>query len=80
MGMFSSERAVTFKLANGTEASALVDHRDVRPSKITPGSVVDGQLKVSVLQVTKDSALIDLPQSGIVQGPRIRVPIDLLKK
>jgi hypothetical protein len=35
---------------------------------------------VSVLETKKDSALVDLPQPGLAEGPRLRVPKELIEK
>ena len=74
-GMFTNERGVRIKLPDGREVSTLVDKRHVLLDKEPlPGSEVDGRVKVVVVETTPDSVLVDLPQPGFGEGPRLRVP------
>lgn len=80
-GMFSTERAVSVELPDGRKISAFVDKRDVLPHRdLKPGQEVQGYVKVSVVEVGKDSAIVDLPQPGLTEGPRLKVPKTILKR
>lgn len=80
-GMFSNERGVLVELPGGRKVSALVDKSSVLVAQDPrTGEEVDGQVKVCVLETKKDSALVDLPQPGLTEGPRLRVPKDLIEK
>lgn len=80
-GMFSTERGVLVELPGGRKVSALVDKRSVLVSRDPrTGEEVEGRVKVSVLETKKDSALVDLPQPGLTEGPRLRVPKTLIEK
>jgi hypothetical protein len=82
-GMFSSEREVYITLADGREISALVDKRSVIvEQEPRPDLQVPGKVKVSLIQVDEKSrsALIDLPQAGFSEGPRVRVSLGQLRQ
>jgi hypothetical protein len=79
-GMFSSERAISIDLPDGRTVSAFVDRRDVIPDKdLRPGEEYRGHVKVSLVEVKKDSAIVDLPQPRLTEGPRLTVPKDLIE-
>jgi len=79
-GMFKSERMVSVALPGGHEVTAFVDRHQVIPDReITPSEEYKGQLKVTVVQLKNDSAIIDLPQPGLTQGPRLVVPKKIVK-
>jgi hypothetical protein len=79
-GMFSSERAISIDLPDGRKVSAFVDRRNVIPDKdVKPGEEYNGHVKVAVVEVKKDSAIVDLPQPGLTEGPRLKVPKDLIE-
>ena len=79
-GMFKSERMVSVELPGGQEVTAFVDRRQVIPDReITSSEEYKGQLKVTVVQIKNDSAIIDLPQPGLTQGPRLVIPKKLIK-
>jgi hypothetical protein len=78
--MFKSERMVSVELPGGQEVTAFVDRRQVIPDReITSSEEYKGQLKVTVVQIKNDSAIIDLPQPGLTQGPRLVIPKKLIK-
>ncbi|MEW6296851.1 MAG: hypothetical protein AB1671_03810 [Thermodesulfobacteriota bacterium] len=80
-GMFSHERGVLVELPDGRRVSALVDKNSVQVTRDPrAGEEVEGRVKVSVLETKKDSALVDLPQPGLAEGPRLRVPKGLIEK
>jgi hypothetical protein len=74
-GMFTNERGVRIELPDGREVSTLVDKRHVIMDKepLSRGEV-DGRVKVFVVEATHDSVVVDLPQPGFVEGPRLKVP------
>jgi hypothetical protein len=79
-GMFSTERAISIDLPGGRTVSAFVDRRDVIPDRdVRPGEQYRGHVKVSVVELKKDSAIVDLPQPGLTEGPRLTVPKDLIE-
>jgi len=79
-GMFKSERMVSVELPDGHEVTALVDRNQVIPDReVSPSEEYKGQVKVTVVQVRNNSAIIDLPQPGLTQGPRLVVPKDIIK-
>ncbi|HWP58827.1 MAG TPA: hypothetical protein VNL14_13125 [Candidatus Acidoferrales bacterium] len=79
-GMFSSERAISIDLPDGRKISALVDRRNVIPDRdVKPGEEYNGHVKVAVVEVKKDSAIVDLPQPGFTEGPRLKVPKDFVE-
>ena len=80
-GIFSHERGVLVEFPDGRKVSALVDKSSVLVARDpVAGEEVDGRVKVSVLETKKDSALIDLPQPALIEGPRLRVPKDLIER
>ena len=79
-GMFSSERGISVELLNGRTVTAFVDKSDVRVDHDPqPGEVVFGQVRVFLVEKKDSSAVIDLPQSTISNGPRIEVSTPLLE-
>ena len=81
LGMFSSERGVTIMLPDGRSVDALVDESDVSvQSDPTTTDLVDGELKVSIIDSTEDSLLIELPQPSFAYGTRFEVPRNLVKR
>lgn len=78
--MFSTERAISIQLPSGRTVSAFVDRHDVIPDReLKPGEEYQGYVKVSVVEVKNNSAIVDLPQPGLTEGPRLAVPKDLIK-
>jgi hypothetical protein len=64
----------------GREGTAFVDRHQVIPDReISPSEEYKGQLKVTLVQVKNDSAVIDLPQASLTQGPRLVVPKQIVK-
>jgi len=81
LGMFSTERGVVVALPGGRTVSALVDRRSVLvDQEPTPGSEVPGRVRVFVVSSENDSVVLELPQAGFTQGPRLKVPKTLLKQ
>jgi hypothetical protein len=79
-GMFKSERMVSVELPGGNEVTALVDRHQVIPDReVSPNEEYKGQVKVTVVQVKNNSAIIDLPQAGLTQGTRVMVPKNIIK-
>jgi hypothetical protein len=79
LGMFKSERTVTVKV-DDTEYSAIVDADDVRIAREPVGDeLVDGLVRVFVIERGLDKALIDLPRETFTSGTRIIVPLSLLE-
>ena len=80
-GMFSNERGVTVKTLDGRQVFALVHRRHVIiDQEPASGSEVPGRVKVALVSVGKDSALVDLPQPTITQGPRVKVAVSSLSR
>jgi len=78
-GMFSTERGVTIDLPGGRRVAAFVDARNVIVSQEPePGAEVPGRVRVSLVETKKDSAIVDLPEPGLVAGPRLTVPKGML--
>lgn len=79
-GMFSSERAISIDLPDGRKVSAFVDRRDVIPDRdVKPGKEYRGHVRVFLVEFRNDSAIVDLPQPGLTEGPRLKVPKDLIE-
>ena len=79
-GMFSSERAISIDLPGGRKVSAFVDRRDVIPDRdLMPGEEYKGHVRVFLVDFRNDSAIVDLPQAGLTEGPRLKVPRDLIE-
>jgi hypothetical protein len=79
-GMFKSERIVAVELPDGSEITAFVDRHQVIPDReVEPNEEYEGEVRVAVVQMKKDSAIIDLPQAGLTQGPRLEVPKKAIK-
>jgi hypothetical protein len=73
-GMFSSERGIEIDLPD-KHVIAFVDKRDVIvPREPHVEEKVEGRVKVAVLTIGEETALIDLPQPALTQGTRLRVP------
>ena len=79
-GMFSSERAISIELPGGRMVSAFVDRHDVIPDReLKPGEEYQGRVKVSLVELKNNSAIVDLPQPGLTQGPRLAIPKDYIE-
>ena len=73
-GMFSSERGVIIELQDGRKVAAFIDKRHVRvDQEPQSGREVDGYVKVSIVEIGKDFVIVDLPQPGLTDGPRLKV-------
>ena len=76
-GLFDTERQVIVQLGTGQEYVAFVDARNVKvkanqePALNKP---IDGWVRVLPVEVKKNTALVDLPQGGFTEGPRIEIP------
>lgn len=80
-GMFPSEVAVLIELADGSTASAFIDREDVTLDKEPEGEeVVNGCVRVYLVEEKKGIALIDLPQPTVINGTRVRVLTDHLRE
>lgn len=78
--MFSSERGVLVELPDGRKVTALVDKRHVIVDKDPqPGGEVEGRVKVFIVEQKRDSVIVDLPQPGLTEGPRLKVPKTFLR-
>lgn len=78
-GMFSSERGIVVHLPGGRRVSTLVDRRDVQIAREpTGGETVDGRVRVAVVDHGEDWLVVDLPQPGLTEGTRLRVPRSLV--
>ena len=78
--MFSSERAISIELPGGRTVSAFVDRHDVIPDReLKPGEEYRGHVKVFLVEVKNNSAIVDLPQPGLTEGPRLAVPKSLIE-
>jgi len=71
---------VSVELPGGQEITTLVDRHQVIPDRdVSPREEYKGQVKVTVVQVKNNSAIIDLPQPGLTQGARLVVPKKIIK-
>jgi len=78
--MFKSERMVSVELPGGREITTLVDRHQVIPDReVSPTEEYKGQVKVTVVQVKNNSAIIDLPKPVLTQGTRLVVPREIIK-
>lgn len=81
LGMFSSERSIVAELPDNRFLSSTVDKRHVIVEKDpVPGSGREGFVRVTIVRLEGETAVIDLPQPGIATGPRFSVPIEILHK
>jgi hypothetical protein len=79
LGMFPSERVITLELPEEV-VTGFVDKNDVIVTKEpSQDQAVDGRVRVYVLEIKKDSVLIDLRQPTITHGTRLRVPRSFLE-
>jgi hypothetical protein len=73
-GMFSSERGVIIELQDGRKVAAFIDKRHVTVNQEPQsGREVDGYVKVSIVEIGEDYVIVDLPQPGLIEGPRLKV-------
>jgi hypothetical protein len=80
LGMFENEREIRVDLPDGRIISALVDRRHVIVEQEPgPGREVPGYVRVSVVGFQRNIAVVDLPQPGITQGPRLTLPLSSLE-
>lgn len=78
-GMFGSERSVSFQI-NGHEETAIVDAEDVIVAEpVQPSRVVDGLVRVHLIERGRGQALVDLPSDTFASGMRLIVPESLLE-
>jgi hypothetical protein len=76
-GLFDSERQVVLQLPSGKEYVAFVDARNVQVSPHTQPAInnpIDGWVRVLPVAVSKETAVVDLPQGSFTEGPRIQIP------
>jgi hypothetical protein len=79
--MFSSERGVYVKLANGEKVSALLDKEQVEEhEELREGGEVTGRVKVYIVKTGDKTTVVDLPPSGFGAGRRIEVPTHYLEE
>ncbi len=79
-GMFSNERGVVVQAMDGRKVFALVDIRHVLVDREPSlDAEVPGRVKITVVSLKKNSALIDLPQPALSEGPRVEVPKNALR-
>jgi hypothetical protein len=70
---------ISVELPGGRGITTLVDRHQVIPDReVSPSEEYKG-VKVTVLEVKNNSAVIDLPQPGITQGTRLVVPKKIIK-
>ncbi len=78
-GMFSNEYEVVLSL-EGRKIAAVVGKENVevvlQPLEGKPGT---GWLRVRILDLTKDIALVDLPRPAFTSEPRLKVPRSVLR-
>ena len=78
-GSFERERGVTIEIPDVGNVSTIVDELDVLPrAKPAPGVIMDGRLRVVVVDQKADKFIVDLPRETFSSGPRIAVPKDLV--
>ena len=78
-GIFSDERGISIELPD-RHVVAFVDRRDIIVSHDPElRGEMDGWVKVAVLILGEDSALVDLPRPALSQGTRLRVPRTMLR-
>ena len=72
---------VSIYLPDGRVINAFVNERDVvsesHPSETEKGAA--GRLGISVVEASRDTAVIDLPQPSLTAGTRFVVPMAYLK-
>lgn len=79
LGTFSSERTVAVDLPDGREVYTIVDESLVEvDQKLGPDVILNGRVKVSLVEIQKDSAVVDLPGEGLSNGTRLIIPKALL--
>jgi hypothetical protein len=80
-GVFSDEKAVSIDLPDGRVINAYVNERDVVSEPPSPEAEegAAGRLKISVVETSRDSAVIDLPQPSLTAGTRFVVHMAYLK-
>jgi hypothetical protein len=75
--MFSSEWLVSVEPPGSATITTFVNQRNVRiENRPTRTTNVDGWVRVSLVEIDKKSksVLIDLPQGGLAESTRVRVP------
>lgn len=80
LGLFSDERAVSISLAADKKVSAIINKRQITVDhEPKEGEEVNGRVEVTLVQDNGDSVIVDLPQPGLTEGPRLVVPKSLLR-
>ena len=71
----SFERPVYIEPEEGkTSSVAFIDRKHLSLEKeLQQSEVVDGRVKIRLVQVTEEFVLFDLPAPGLVDGPRFQV-------
>jgi hypothetical protein len=78
LGSIERERGVIIEMPEGN-ITTIVDELDVLPhSKPEPGVILNGKLKVFVVDQKGDRVIVDLPRETFSSGPRIAVPKELV--
>lgn len=78
LGSFERERGVIIEMPEGN-VTTIVDELDVLPrTKPEPGVILNGRLKVFVVDQKGDRVIVDLPRETFSSGPRIAVPKELV--
>ena len=79
-GMFTNERGVRFKLADGTEATVIVSASTVAVKRpFVENQEAPGKLLAYVVEKRKDTLVLDLPQPTLQGGPRVEVSKSLVQ-
>lgn len=78
-GMFDNECSITLKVG-GRRVASVVEKENVKverqPAGDEPGM---GWLRVRIVDLTRDVALVDLPQPALTSEPRLKVPASVLR-
>jgi hypothetical protein len=79
LGSFERERGVIIDIPDVGKITTIVDKSDLLPNrKPEPGQILEGKLKVFVVDQKDDKVIVDLPRETFTSGPRIAVPRTLL--
>ena len=77
LGMFSCERLVEMRLADGSRDFFFVDKGYKKSTQVQPAgqaSGVPGHVKVLIIKEYENSYLVELPQTGFRHGTRVKIP------
>jgi len=82
LGTFTGEVFVIIELPEGKVLTGVADTSQVvlgGGQQLRPDTLIDGGVKIVVVEQAKDKLLVDLPRETFSQGNRVLVPREMVR-